>query len=99
MAFQVSNSKALILVLAALIFFWMAATPNGILGGTKNVMALNAGFQIIPDSFQHKPSYNLTVHSLSPAPSMETGAGFSTSISAAVMGFSIVFSLLALFKH
>ncbi|KAK7817066.1 hypothetical protein CFP56_043278 [Quercus suber] len=40
-----------------------------------------------------------TAPSPSPSPSMDTGAGYSTPLSAAVMGFSIVFSFLALFKH
>ena len=73
MAFQASNSKALMLFLqlVALIFFSMAAaTPMA--------------------SSDTAPS---------PSPSMDTGAGYSTALSAAVMGFSIVFSLLALFKH
>ncbi|KAB1205701.1 hypothetical protein CJ030_MR7G017873 [Morella rubra] len=35
----------------------------------------------------------------SPAPSMDTGAGFFTPVSGAAVGFSIAFSLIALFKQ
>ena len=34
-----------------------------------------------------------------PAPSMDTGAGFSLPVSLAVVGSSLVLSLLALLKH
>ncbi|KAL5744073.1 hypothetical protein ACOSP7_026925 [Xanthoceras sorbifolium] len=34
-----------------------------------------------------------------PAPSMVTGAGFSLLVSSAVLGFSLIFSLVSILKH